>query len=307
MNEQTNGRRVVITGITGLVGSRLAIKLRESGYEVRGYSRDPKGRPGLFAWNPAAGEIDQAGLEDAFAVVHLAGDNIADGRWTEAKKKRILESRVEGTKLIAETIAAREQKPQVLVSASAIGWYGNRGDERIDENSAPGEGYLPMVCQQWEQASQPAAEAGVRLVNLRIGVVVSTQGGALEKMLLPFKLGAGGVIGSGKQTMSWVDLDDVVGAIQFCIEHEEISGPVNATAPEPATNQEFTKSLGKTLGRPTILPLPGFAARLAFGEMADDLMLGGAEIHPRRLHEAGYQFAYPTIDASLQHVIGEKV
>lgn len=307
MSEANTSGVVVITGITGLVGARLSERLSDAGYEVRGYSRNPQGRPGLYAWNPSAGEIDATALDGATAVVHLAGDNIADGRWTEAKKERIRQSRVDGTRLIAETIAAREQKPGVLVSASAIGWYGDRGDERLDESSAPGEGFLPIVCQQWEEAAKPAADAGVRVVNLRIGVVISTHGGALQKMLLPFRLGAGGVVGSGEQLMSWVDLDDVVGAIQFAIEQATLDGPVNATAPQPATNREFTKTLGSVLRRPTIIPMPGFAARLAFGELADDLMLSGAKIHPRRLHEAGYQFAYPELELSLRHVIGDKV
>jgi len=212
---------------------------------------------------------------------------------------------VAGTRLLAETLARIARPPKVFVSASAIGFYGNRGEETLNEESRPGSGFLPEVCLEWEAATAPAAEKGIRVVRLRIGVVLSTRGGALAKMLLPFKLGVGGVIGSGRQYMSWIAIDDLVRVILHAITADSLRGPVNAVSPSPVTNREFTKELGKALSRPTIFPLPAFAARLAFGEMAEELLLAGARIQPARLVASGYRFLYPTLDAALRHLLAK--
>jgi uncharacterized protein (TIGR01777 family) len=249
--------------------------------------------------------VDPTHLEGLDAVVHLAGENIADGRWTDEKKRRIRESRVQGTRALCEALAQLENKPKVLVCASAIGYYGDRGETLVDENSSAGGGFLSDVCQEWEQATEPARKAGIRVVNLRIGVVLSPKGGALAKMLLPFQMGAGGNLGSGKQYMSFVALDDVVGAIYHALTTESLSGPVNAVAPNPVRNSEFTKALGKVLHRPTIAPVPAFGARLLFGEMADALLLSSTRVAPTRLLESGYKFQCPDIDSALRHVLGQ--
>jgi uncharacterized protein (TIGR01777 family) len=254
-------------------------------------------------WDPAAGTIDSAELNGVDAVVHLAGENIASGRWNEKLKRAIFDSRVDSTRLLSTTLAELDSKPSVLVSASAIGYYGPRGDETIDESSRPGEGFLAEVCQAWEMETKPASEAGIRVVNHRIGVVFSTEGGALKKMLTPFKLGLGGVMGSGQQYISWIELDDLVQTIAFVLTTESISGPVNATAPHPATNRELTKTLGKVLGRPTIFPMPAFAARLVFGEMADEMLLTGAKILPKRLEAAKFRFFQPDLEGALRHLL----
>ncbi len=256
-------------------------------------------------WNPVKGEIDTEKLEGFDAVVHLAGENIADGRWNDAKKKRILDSRVKGTRLLTEALAKLKQKPKVLVCASAIGYYGDRGDEVLGDGAAPGEGFLSDVCVEWEKAADPAREAGIRTVHLRIGVVLAANGGALDKMLLPFKLGVGGVLGSGDQYMSWVTADDVVGMIHFAIENEKLEGGVNAVAPNPVTNREYTKTLGKVLSRPTIFPVPAFGARLALGEMADALLLSSTRVVPTTLEKEGYTFRFAQLENALRHLLGK--
>lgn len=302
-NTTVDGRPVAITGASGLVGSALIPELATAGHRIIRIGRRSRGA-GDIAWDPAAGRLPAEGLEGVTAVVHLAGENIAAGRWTAALKARIRDSRVQGTRLLAETLAKLNQRPQVLVCASATGYYGERGDTPCDEDSACGSGFLADVCREWEDACQPARESGIRVVNLRIGVVLTPQGGALAKMLLPFKLGVGGVVGSGRQYWSWVALEDVVGAIGFCLERQSLHGPVNAVAPQAATNREFTKTLGSVLHRPTLFPMPAFAARLALGEMANDLLLASTRVVPRRLMEAGYQFKYPELDAALRHYLG---
>lgn len=299
--------KVLISGSTGLVGSELCSALTTGGHEVGRLVREsPRSRQAEITWQPAKGEIDLKGLEGFDGVVHLAGENIASGRWTEAVKQRIRDSRAQGTRFLCESLARLERKPRVLVCASAIGFYGNRGDEVLDEASMPGSDmFLVDVCRQWEAACEPARAAGIRVVNLRLGVVLSPKGGALEKMLLPFKLGGGGVIGDGQQWMSWIALDDAAGAIQHCLATESVTGPVNAVSPNPVTNYEYTKTLGKVLGRPTVLPMPAFVARLAFGRMADELLLASARVMPRELTASGYQFRQPELEPALRHLLGK--
>jgi hypothetical protein len=295
---------VAVTGSTGLVGSALAVALEAEGQLVRPVvRRPPRAEKHEIRWDPAAGTIDAAELAGVDAVVHLTGENIAARRWTPTFQQKIRDSRVRSTTLLCQTLAGLATKPAALICASAIGYYGNRGDELIDESSPPGRGFLADVCQQWEAATQPARDAGIRVVNLRIAFVLAREGGGLAKMLTPFSLGLGGVIGSGRQYMSWIALDDLVRAIQFALSATALSGPVNATAPQPVTNREFTKTLGRVLHRPTIFPMPAFAARLAFGEMADDMLLGGARVEPRALTAAGFQFAYPQLEAALRHIL----
>jgi uncharacterized protein (TIGR01777 family) len=263
-------------------------------------------RPGQadIPWNPAARSIGTPALEGLDAVVHLAGDNIASGRWTAAKKTSIRNSRVQGTTVLCEALAQLVTPPTVLLSASAIGYYGVRGETILREESPPGTGFLAEVCQVWEAATAPAAQRGIRVVHLRFGMVLSPAGGALAKMLTPFRLGLGGVIGTGKQYMSWIALDDVLGAIHHALHTETLQGPVNVVAPSAVTNREFTTTLGKVLRRPTWLPLPAFAVRLMFGEMGDALLLASTRVTPARLMASGYTFQYPELEKALQHLLG---
>lgn len=295
---------IAVTGSTGLVGTPLVAALEADGHQVRRLVRrevrDPERE---IRWDPTAGQIDAEALAGVETVVHLAGESIAAHRWTEEFKSKVRDSRVHGTRLLCDTLAQLEHRPRVLCSASAIGYYGDRGEEAVDESSPPGRGFLADVCQQWEAATAPARDAGIRVVNLRIGVVLSPQGGALAKMLPPFKMGMGGVIGSGRQFISWVELDDLVSVIRFALTNVSLSGPVNATSPQAVTNQEFTKTLGHVLGRPTLFPMPAFAAKLAFGEMADEMLLGGARVEPSALSAAGFQFAYPDLEPALRHLL----
>ena len=299
----TDQPTIVITGASGMIGSHLAIALEAEGKRVlRAVRRKPQNDHEL-SWDPKAGTIDRDKLEGVDAVVHLAGANIAGQRWTEDYKKVLLDSRVEGTTLVAETIASLERKPRVFACASAIGYYGDRGQQELDESAACGDGFLPNVCQQWEQSCQAARDAGIRTVNMRIGVVLSTEGGALKEMLTPFKLGGGGVLGSGQQVFSWIALDDVVRAIRFALDNESLSGPVNLVSPNAVTNREFTKTLGRVLSRPTILPMPAFAARLVFGEMADALLLASAHVVPGKLAENGLRYEYAELEPALRHLL----
>lgn len=300
----TSAMNILVTGSTGLVGSAVVSFLTTGGHRVLRLVRGSVRGPEEVGWDPHTGTIDSAKLEGLDGVVHLAGENIATGRWNGAKKARIRDSRVNGTRLLSETLAKLERKPRVLVSASAIGFYGDRGDEVLTENSAPGSGFLSEVCRQWEAATQPAKDAGIRVVHLRIGVVLTPRGGALAKMLTPFKLCAGGIVGNGKQFWSWIALDDVVGAVHHTLTQEELSGPVNAVAPDALTNRDFTKILGKVLRRPTIAPLPAFVVKLLLGEMGQELLLASTRVVPLRLQQTGYQFRCPTLEVALRHMLG---
>jgi len=297
----TRGRRVVISGATGLIGSRLAIFLQEKDHRVdRLVRRLPPLELTEIAWNPSQGRIDAAALEGADAVVHLAGENIGAGRWTFERKDRILKSRVESTRLLCGALAGLQNKPRVLVSASAIGFYGDRGDEVVREDSSPGAGFLAEVCQAWEAATEPARMAGIRVINARLGMVLAGEGGALAAMLPAFRFGLGGPMGSGKQFLSWVALSDLVRIIQFLIETESISGPVNAASPNPVTNAEFAKTLGRVLHRPALFRLPAPIIRLIFGEMGQALFLDGVRIAPAQLLAKGFQFLYPELEGAMR-------
>jgi uncharacterized protein (TIGR01777 family) len=297
--------RILLTGSSGLIGRALLSFLTSDGHKVVTLTRSKTHATGLhISWDPDADIIDKDDLEDFDAVVHLAGESIV-GRWTTEKKARILESRAKGTRLLCETFAHLRSRPMVLVSASAIGYYGDRGEQVLDEGSSAGTLFLSEVAKAWEDATEPAKRHGIRVVNLRIGFVLSKAGGGLGTMLLPFKLGIGGRVGSGLQYISWIAIDDVVGAISHAILADSLRGPVNAVAPNPVTNQEFTKTLGRVLYRPTIFPLPAFAARMVMGEMANELLLASARINPSRLLESGYEFRFPELKGALRHVLGK--
>ncbi len=298
--------KVLVTGSTGMIGSAVVPFLTQKGHSITRLVRS-KPRPGEaeVGWDPASGNIDKAGLGGMDGVVHLAGENIATGRWTAAKKAQIRDSRVKGTRLLSESLAQHAQPPKVFVCASAMGFYGDRGEEVLREESAPGTGFLAEVCREWEAAAQPAAEKGIRVVPLRTSMVLSPAGGALAKMLTPFKMGVGGRIGTGRQYMSWIALDDLVGVIHFALTNDALRGPVNAAAPNPVTNLEFTKTLGRVLGRPTIFPMPAIAARLALGEMAQELLLASTRLEPARLRSAGFKFQFPDLEGALRHLLGK--
>ncbi|HVP41785.1 MAG TPA: TIGR01777 family oxidoreductase [Terriglobales bacterium] len=293
--------KVAVSGASGFIGAAVVRRLEASGHQV---SRMVRGnaRPGEIHWIPA-GALDAASLEGFDAVVHLAAENIS-GRWTATKKARILNSRVQGTLTIAAMLARLQQKPKVLVSASAIGFYGSRGDENLDESSAPGSDFLAEVARQWESATEAASRAGIRVALVRFGVVLGASGGALKQMLGPFQMGVGGRIGSGQQWMSWVGLEDAAGAVEHAIVNDAVRGPVNVVAPNPVRNTEFTKTLGEVLHRPTVFPMPEFAVKVAFGEMGVSLLLGSQRVMPKKLQESGYQFRFPELRAALENSIG---
>ena len=303
MNPTATPLTIAVSGATGLVGSALVPRLEAAGHTVRRLVRRAAERPSEVSWRPREGTVDIEALRGVDAVVHLAGESIAEGRWTAEKKMRIRESRVDGTRTIAAAVAELDPPPRVLVATSAIGYYGDRGAAQLDETSPPGEGFLVEVCRAWEAATQPARDAGVRVVNGRLGMVLSRHGGALAKMLLPFKLGVGGRVGSGKQYLSWITIDDAASAFALAVEDDRLTGPVNFVAPDPVTNAEFTKTLGRVLRRPTILPMPAAAARIAFGQMADELLLASSRVVPVRLTEARFTFDHPQLEGALRHVL----
>ncbi len=297
--------RILITGSSGLVGSALVPLLQSQGNEIcRLVRRKADASKNEAYWNPTGGSVDKSALSSLRpeAVVHLAGESIM-GRWTKEKKRKIHDSRVNGTKALATALTYLESPPKVLICASAVGYYGSRDEETLTEASFPGSGFLSEVCQEWEHATAPAEEKGIRVVKLRFGIVLSSQGGALKKMLFPFKLGLGGILGNGQQYFSWVALDDLVSVIDFVIKQSKLQGVFNLTAPYPVTNREFTKTLGKTLHRPTLFPIPASTARLVFGEMADEMLLSSTKAIPKRLLQEGYVFKYPELKGALEHLL----
>ena len=293
--------RVLVTGSHGLIGSELVANLRSAGHTVTPLVRS-KPEPGQASWDPAAGTIDASALEGHDAAVHLAGVGIGDHRWTPEHKQAVLESRVKGTDLLARTLAALASPPRVLASGSAVGFYGDRGDEELTESSGPGTGFLSDVVQRWEAATAPAADAGIRVVYLRTGVVLSAKGGALKKQLLPFKAGIGGRLGSGRQYLSWISGTDHPAASRHVLVTDSLQGPVNLCSPVPVTNAEFTRALGRALGRPTVMPVPTAALNLLFGkEMVEEMMLGGQRVLPAALEASGFEFGQPEVEPALRH------
>ena len=290
---------VLLTGASGLIGSAVAPALESSGHRVFKMQRGEG--PGA-KWNPAEGKIDLAPALPLDAVIHLAGENIG-ARWTAERKRRIRESRVAGTRLLAETLASLPSRPKVLVCASATGFYGDRGDEWLDESSPPGRGYLAEVCRDWEAASAPTEAAGIRVVRLRFGIVLARQGGALAKMLPAFRLGLGGRLGDGRHYWSWIALEDAVSALLHALARESLCGPVNAVSPQPVTNLEFTLRLGRALRRPTIFAMPRFAVNLLFGEMGREAMLASCRAKPAKLLAGGFQYRSPELEMALRRTI----
>ena len=293
---------VLISGTTGLIGSALVPELEAKGHTVRRLTRHPR-QEGDIRWDIDAGTVD-GDLSGIDAVVHLAGESIAEGRWTEEKKRRILESRRKGTRLLAEKVAGLDEPPSVMVSVSATGYYGDRGNELLTEESESGDLFLSEVCREWEAAADPAREAGVRVVHPRFGIVLSTEGGALGATLPIFKLGGGGKIGSGGQYWSWVSFDDVIGVILHVMHSGDLSGPVNVVTPDSLTNAEYTGVLGKVLNRPTLFTVPAPAARIILGEITDELLLASARVEPVRLQETAYSFRHPELEGALRHLLG---
>ena len=292
--------RVVLTGSHGLIGSAVAATLRARGEEVVALVRGDARAPGEIAWEPASGRIDTARLEDVDAAIHLAGATLAS-RWTPEHKAAIRTSRRAGTDLLARALAGLRRPPRVLVSASAVGYYGNRGDEVLSESSGPGTGFLAEVCREWEAAADPARRAGIRVVHPRFGVVLAGSGGILARIVPIFKMGAGGPLGPGRQYLPWVALDDVVGAMLLAIERDDLGGPVNVVSPRAVTNREFTSALARVLGRPAVIPVPAAALRAMFGEMADDALLASQRVEPVRLRDAGYVFQFAELESALRH------
>lgn len=300
--------KIAITGSSGLIGSALRLQLEGEGHTVLGVSRSGGKTDDSVRWDPRKGEIEREKLTGVDAVVHLAGENIASGRWTEEQRRKIRDSRVVGTRFLAQVLTELESPPKVFISASAIGYYGSRGDEILDEDSGPGEGFLSEVAKEWEEAASTAAESGIRTVHPRIGVVLSTQGGALQKMLTPFKLGLGGRIGNGRQHFSWIGIHDVVEGIRWCLLEEGLKGPVNLVAPNPVTNREFTHTLGKVLNRPTPFPVPSFVLQIVLGKMAAEaLVLSSTRVVPKRLEESGFNFSTPNLEGALRRLLGERI
>jgi uncharacterized protein (TIGR01777 family) len=295
--------KIAIAGASGLVGSALIPALVSEGAAI---TRLVRGAPksGEIEWHPNQDQVSSESLEGIDVIINLAGENIAGGRWTDEQKRKIRDSRVGGTHLLSEAIARMSAKPTAFICASATGIYGDRDDETLDEQSESGGGFLAGVCREWEKACEPAIKAGVRVVNLRFGPILAREGGMLAKLLTPFKMGMGGKVGSGKQFISWVSLDDSVGAVRLAINDQNIRGPLNIVSPNPVTNEEFTRTLGHVLNRPTALAVPAFAARLAFGEMADEMLLSSQKVLPKKLTAAGFHFQDPELETAMRKYIG---
>jgi uncharacterized protein (TIGR01777 family) len=297
--------KIVVSGASGLIGKALTLFLKCGGHQVQALVRRP---PQLESqeifWDPTRRELDKAALESTDVVIHLAGANIGTGRWTPGRKEAILKSRIEGTGFLSETLASLKHPPKVFLSSSAIGFYGNRRDEELTEESPAGAGFLAEVCRGWEEATGPARKAGIRVVQVRTGIVLSSLGGALANMRMPFQMGLGGRIGRGNQWMSWISLEDLIGIFYYLIYNESFSGPVNATAPEPVNNATFTKVLGKVLKRPTLFPMPSLMVKLLFGEMGEALLLEGQRVNPTKLLQSGFQFLLPGLEPALRWELG---
>jgi uncharacterized protein len=294
--------RIAITGSHGLIGAALASALRARGDRVIRVIREAPAGPDEVTWQPAAGRIDAAGLDGIDAAVHLGGESLA-ARWTPERKAAIRDSRVGGTGLFARTLAALPARPRVLVSVSAVGYYGNRGDEVLTEASAPGTGFLADVCREWEAAASPARAAGIRVVHPRLGVVLAKHGGMLPKIAPIFRLGAGGPLGNGRQYVPWVALDDVIGVLLLALDRDDVSGPCNVAAPQAVTNREFVSALGHAFGRPAVVPVPAAVLRAMFGEMSDQALLASQRVDPARLRAAGHAFQFASLEPALRHVL----
>ena len=301
--------RVLISGASGLIGTALTSRLETAEMEVKQLTRqnvdeeDEK----RINWHPESGTLDAEQIEGFRVVVHLAGENVADESWTEEKKRRIMDSRVTSATLLCRVLAHLKEKPRMLICASAVGYYGNRGDEELTETSEPGTGFLSEVCQAWEQAVQPAVEAGIKVANLRIGMELTSHGGALQRVLPPFRLGLGGPVGGGRQWISWIAMDDLVGIILHCINNRRMTGAINAVAPNPVQNREFVQALGKVMGKPAITPVPAFAVKLALGEMGRELVLASTRVKPERLEQSGFEWQYPNIEDALRACINGEI
>lgn len=303
-------QRVVVAGATGLIGRKLCAQLTAKGYQVVVFSRNPDSARRTIpnaveyvAWTPSESGPWAAALDGAYAVINLAGAPIIGKRWNAAYKQELRDSRVIGTRGLVTAMAAAQRKPQVFVSGSAIGYYGSRDNTPLDEQARPGSDFLAQLAIDWEQAAAKAEQAGIRTVLLRTGIVLDTNGGALKPLLLPFRLGVGGPVLPGSQYWSWIHLDDSVGLILFALENQQVRGPLNATAPEPLTNREFSKVLGKVLGRPSLFPVPGFALNLLLGEVAEPLIVNGQRVIPAKAQQSGYSFKYPTLEPALRQLL----
>lgn len=296
---------ILLTGSTGLIGSALTEHLKKQGHDIYPLYRNPASTKPHY-WFPEENRIH---LDDEIkidVVIHLAGENIADSRWIQKKKEAVLNSRVKGTRLLAETVSGLKNKPALFISGSAIGYYGDTGDNIVDEDSSRGTGFLSDVSVAWEAATQTVEDAGIRTIHMRTGIVLSTKGGVLQKMLLPFKMGLGGIVGNGKQYMSWISINDITHIIDYMIKHDQLSGPYNLVAPQPVTNRTFTKALGRALHRPTALPLPAFMVRLLFGEMGDALLLSSSRVLSTRLESIGYTFIDNTLEQALTRLLQKR-
>lgn len=298
--------RILIAGASGLIGSALSQHLAAKGHSVTALSRGNRGNVPTIQWAPEQGRLDPGSLEGFDGVVNLAGENIAAGRWTAKRKEAILTSRVRGTGLLARTLAGLRRPPSVVVSASAVGYYGSRGDDLVDESSSPGSGFLANVCRQWEAATEPTSAAGIRTVLLRIGAVLTPAGGMLPKMLPAFRLGLGGPLASGRQWVSWISLDDLVRVIEGLLTSMPLAGPVNAVSPQPVTNRSLTDALSHQLSRPAFFSVPAFALRIVLGELADELLLASTRVLPRRLMDAGFEFTDRQVDAALKRLLSSR-
>ena len=297
--------KIILSGASGLVGIALKSTLNDAGYVVQCLVRGEDKQDNTIFWDPYSGKIDLDAIEGSDAVIHLSGANLAT-IWTEKNKKLFRSSRIDTTAYLCNCLTKLSQPPKALISASAIGYYGDRSDEVVTEESAPGSGFISELCRDWEAATNEATKIGIRVVNIRIGIVLSRTGGALAKMLTPFKLGSGGAFGNGQQYMSWITLTDLVNSIHHILIKEELSGPVNLVSPNPVTNKLFTKTLGRVLRRPTVMTIPAFVLRTTLGEMAEEMLLSGQRVHPQKLVESGYPFSHPQLKEAFNAVLGKK-